>query len=125
MSSLAKRKLHELLDAVIEVRENAGPSAVDSKGTQDGLRRFMEAVQQKPKREAYLRALLKAGTTGLKLTDLRVATGESRSALGGIASGLTKIWRKYVSADKDIVERTHQQHKLTSEALKVLAGVKL
>lgn len=122
MSPLAKRKLHELLDAIVDVRGSSLVAGEETIGGEDGLRRFIADLEQKPKRKAYLNALVKAGAAGLKLAELRKATGERKSALGGIASGLTKSWRKYGLSGIEVVERSYEQHRLTAEALRLLKG---
>lgn len=123
MSPLARRKLHEFLDAIVEVREGSLVAEENSIGGDEGLRRFIADLEQKPKRKAYLKALLKAGAEGLNLAELRKATEERKSALGGIASGLTKSWRKHVLSGRDIVERSYEQHRLTAQALRLLKGM--
>lgn len=124
MTPSARKKLHELIDEIISTNKPKG--GVDTtKGNESRLQEFYEAVRasKNPAAYPYLKALLDAGDHGTTLEALGDKVGAHGSALGGISSGVTKKWQRFVSPGNPIVERTYEKHQLTKEALRLIREI--
>ncbi len=123
MTAAAKKKLHELVDELVRVEEDALPNEGSKLVPLDQrVRLFREAICRKNKDylAKYVQLMILAGEKGVTLAELRTATGKEKQSLGGVASAVTRIWHRHISKYSQIVERGHDTHRLTPEALSIL-----
>lgn len=117
MSPIAKAKLHEFIDALVEVAPPDGPGLPDSGPLGDCAKRFIESLRRNknPKLLRYLAAVYAADSNGVTLKEIGNKTGASRNELGGISSAVTRIWRKLRGKKEEIVIKEFHKHYMNPE----------
>ena len=123
MSPIAKTKLHEFIDALVETETPAGKGLGNSESLEDCAKKFIETLRRNtnPKLFRYLTTLNAADTTGLTLKEIGSKTGANRNELGGISSAVTRIWRKLRGSREEIVVKEFHKHYINPEFKSMIA----